>query len=46
MTPYAVVTGDTLEQYYRWEPQTGASLINWAAVEQLPSANAGFGLLG
>ena len=29
MTPYAVVTGDTLEQYYRWEPQTGASLINW-----------------
>ena len=30
MTPYAVVTGDTLEQYYRWEPQTGASLINWA----------------
>ena len=46
MTPFAVVTGDTLEQYYRWEPQTGVSLINWAAVEQLPSANAGFGLLG
>ena len=46
MTPFAVVTGDTLEQYYRWEPQTGASLINWGAVEQLPSANAGFGLLG
>ncbi len=46
MTPFAVVTAETLEQYYRQDPQTGASLINWAAVEQLPSANAGFGLLG
>lgn len=46
MTPYAIVTADTLEQYYRWDPQTGGSLINWAAVRQLPTANAGFELLG
>lgn len=46
MTPFAVVTAETLEQYYRWDPQPGAFLINWGAVGQLPTANAGFGLLG
>ncbi len=46
MTPYVVVTRETVEQYYGWDPQTGTSTINWAAAEQLPTANPGFGLLG
>ncbi len=45
-TPYALVTPDSLEQYYRREGQDGVWSINWPVVTHLPSASTAYNLLG
>lgn len=44
-TPFAIVTPDTLEQFYQHDPNTGRWLVNWAHAEKLLTANAGYSQL-
>jgi ribose transport system substrate-binding protein len=46
ITPYVIVTRDTLDRYYVCDPQGKSWSINWAAVQGLPSGNPGYALLG
>jgi DeoR/GlpR family transcriptional regulator of sugar metabolism len=47
VTPHALVTCESLEQYYhRREDQSGAWSINWPVVTRLPSASTAYSLLG
>lgn len=46
ITPYALVTSESLEQYYQREGQNGAWSINWSVVTHLPSASTAYRLLG
>ncbi|MFN8457611.1 MAG: substrate-binding domain-containing protein [Anaerolineae bacterium] len=46
ITPFAIVTPDTLERFYRKDHRTGEWSINWAVAERLPAASTGFALLG
>ena len=45
ITPFAIVTPDTLGRYYQRDPRTGDWTLNWALVEQLASASPGFALM-
>ncbi len=44
LTPFAIVTPDSLNRFYEREAKTGEWRLNWQAAEQLPSASAGFAL--
>ena len=46
VTPHALVTCESLEQYYRREDQDSAWSINWPVVTRLPSASTAYSLLG
>ena len=45
ITPFAIVTSDTLSRYYQRDPKTGDWALNWTLVEQLASASPGFALM-
>ena len=44
-TPFAIVTPETLNDFYQRDEQTGQWSLNWARAEQLPTASPGLGLL-
>ncbi len=44
-TPFAIVTPETLSDFYERNDQTGKWSLNWARAEQLPTASTGLGLL-
>jgi DeoR/GlpR family transcriptional regulator of sugar metabolism len=44
-TPFAIVTPETLNDFYERNEQTGKWFLNWARAEQLPIASPGLGLL-
>ena len=44
-TPFAIVTPETLNDFYQRNVQTGKWSLNWAGAEQLPTASPGLGLL-
>ena len=46
ITPHALVTSESLEQYYRREGHNGAWSLNWPVVTRLPSASTAYSLLG
>jgi DeoR/GlpR family transcriptional regulator of sugar metabolism/ABC-type sugar transport system substrate-binding protein len=46
VTPYVLVTPETLEHYYQKDYQTGEWVINWSAATHLPSASTAYKLLG
>ncbi len=45
LTPFAIVTPDSLGRFYERDPKTRDWRLNWVAAEQLPSASAGFALM-
>lgn len=45
LTPFAIVTPDSLGRFYERDPKTREWRLNWLAAEQLPSASAGFTLM-
>jgi DeoR/GlpR family transcriptional regulator of sugar metabolism len=45
ITPFAIVTAATLEQYYTKNPDTDTWAINWPVVEHLTTASTGYALL-
>jgi DeoR/GlpR family transcriptional regulator of sugar metabolism len=44
-TPFAIVTPETLNDFYERNEQTGKWSLNWARAEQLPTASPGLELL-
>lgn len=44
-TPFAIITPETLNDFYERNGQTGKWLLNWARAEQLPTASTSLGLL-
>lgn len=46
ITPFTIVTPETLSNFYQQDGPAGTWLIDWARAEQLPTAGAGFALLG
>jgi DeoR/GlpR family transcriptional regulator of sugar metabolism len=46
VTPHALVTPDSLENYCEMDAQSGDWVINWRAVKQLASASAAYRMLG
>lgn len=46
ITPFAIITPDTLERFYSKNHHSGEWFINWATAERLPTASIGFTLLG
>ncbi len=46
VTPHALVTADSLENYYEKDSQSGDWAINWRVVKQLASASAAYRMLG
>lgn len=45
ITPFAIVTPDTLSHYYQLDPKSGEYTLNWLQAEQLASASPGFALM-
>jgi DeoR family transcriptional regulator of aga operon len=45
-TPFAIVTAETLGQFYQRDERTGAWRINWLRAEKAVTASPGFALLG
>ena len=45
ITPFAIVTAATLEQYYTHDPDADTWTIQWPVVERLATANPGYALL-
>ncbi len=44
-TPFAIVTPETLNDFYERDGQTGKWTLNWARAEQLPTASTGLRVL-
>lgn len=44
-TPFALVTPETINDFYERNEKTGKWSLNWARAEQLPTASPGLGLL-
>lgn len=45
LTPFSLVTPDSLGRFYERDGKTGEWQLNWQAAEQLPTSSAGFSLL-